>query len=286
MYSMRTYLMNLKDILHLLTFNLDRHVKHAMVRYYNRRLRDSQFAYIREQHPKLDGVSCPVCGSDDCRPIRYYFEKCNIEKSFCSKCAHLWAVADLPNDVKRAVTMFDYEAPSLWCSTEKRLILSLIRLNMRPRGRFLDFGIGGNISVLEELAPLLKNDQKLFACDIILRNDYPNYFVTYKDDTKIGTFDGICSSEVIEHLDKTVETWMYMNRLLKPVSDGGGVMLHSFPSNVNLHMDDTMIVIGSHVCLFSEKSLRMLCEKSGFELSKISYRHFLPEFIFQKTRDV
>ena len=77
-----------------------------------------------------------------------------------------------------------------------------------------------------------------------------------------------------------------MNRLLRPIAQGGGSMLHVFPSNLDLHMNDTMVIIGSHICVFSAESLRVLCEKSGFHLARVSHRRFMPEFRFEKIRDV
>jgi len=63
-------------------------------------------------------------------------------------------------------------------------------------------------------------------------------------------------------------------------------MLHRFPSLIEAHLLDHMIAIGSHCCLFSRKSLGIVCAKSGFRLARISYRKPPGAYLFVKERDV
>jgi hypothetical protein len=64
----------------------------------------------------------------------------------------------------------------------------------------------------------------------------------------------------------TISSWSRFNRLLKPVNEGGGIMVHAFPSLLHHDFDHWAIQIRSHTCLFSAKSLRFLCERTGFKL--------------------
>jgi hypothetical protein len=218
--------------------------------------------------------------------VEFFFERGRISKWFCVECEHLWGRLGLVQNVQRAEELFDYGRPSRWVDAEKRILRGLIAFSGACSGRYLDFGVGGNGDALEEVARSEPEGIDLYGCDLLNVSNHPRVFLTYKDESKVGTFDGIGSSEVVEHLDDTIGSWTYFNRLLKPMAAGGGVMLHSFPSNVSLHLFDTMVVIGSHVCIFSEKSLRRVCERTGFEWLKTEYRNFAPEFYFQKVRDL
>jgi predicted Zn-ribbon and HTH transcriptional regulator len=275
-----------KKLLHFATANMDRRLKHWMLRKINDRRRQKQFAYILEHHPINVSVQCPICHNDQCRTVTYYFEQNRIEKALCPECHHLFSFLNLPENIPRARELFDYDAASLHSANELLLIKLLIKCSGKASGRFLDFGVGGNRAVLQSARSSVSDNYQIWGCDLIHREDTSQYFITYQDDAMLGSFDGICSSEVMEHLDNTIEAWTYMNRLLRPVNGGGGVMLHSFPSNVTLHLQDTMIIIGSHICLFSDKSLRLLCEKTGFQLKCIRHDHFFPEFLFVKTGDI
>jgi len=127
-----------------------------------------------------------------------------------------------------------------------------------------------------------------YACDINERNE-TNYFKTYENDKMLGLFDGIASSNVVEHLDNTIEAWQYFNRLLKPYSDSRcSVMVHSFPSQLHYDFSHWGVQIKSHLCLFSERSLKIICERSGFGLSGWRWSGALrfPIFYFKKSEDV
>jgi SAM-dependent methyltransferase len=165
----------------------------------------------------------------------------------------------------------------------------LQELNKLAKGnRFLDFGVGGNlrsISIAKSESP--KNDY--WACDLYPHPN-PNYFTTY-DTTHFGKFDGISSYAVIEHLTAPIPSWQYMNRLLRPCSQGGGIMVHSFPSQYHHRISDWQILIRSHTCLFSRRSLPLTLAKSGFKLLNCDPprpvgAHSHPIFVFKKVQDI
>ena len=213
---------------HILTCNFDRRLKYLILRCRNRERRRRQFAYVLEHHPVAEGMRCPVCGHNDCRLIQYYFEKLPISKSLCPQCFHLFGNHDLPRNISRARGLFDYNQPSILNKSEYLLIRNMVKRSKKQTGRFLIFGIGGNVSVLDRISKEVGPSFDIWCCDLIPRKGIGNYFETYQDESQIGRFDGICSSEVVEHLDNTQEAWAYMNRLLKPMSAGGGICCTPF----------------------------------------------------------
>lgn len=228
---------------------------------------------------------CPVCNNDTCVEFEFIFEGEKIKKYMCIQCGHLFSVW-LQTDLNKAQGLFDYNQGNPWKSGQKYLLVETVRYSNRT-GRYLDFGVGGNISASQELNNELE-DTFFYACDINKRNE-ENYFITYEDDSMLGTFNGIASSEVIEHLDNTVEAWQYFNRLLKPIRDSEGVvMVHSFPSQLHCDLSHWGIQIKSHLCLFSKRSLEIICKKSGFEFVRWKWSGKLrfPIFYFKKVKDV
>ena len=124
------------------------------------------------------------------------------------------------------------------------------------------------------------------ACDLYSSNAR-DYFQIYSPASPLRRFDGISSNAVVEHLDNTLEAWRYLNRLLKPMAEGGGMMVHAFPSQIVEDPNHWAIRIASHECLFSRKSLELACRHSGFAFIRIRYfasvQH--PVYYFRKTRD-
>jgi len=212
-----------KKLLHFVTANADRRLKHCILRKINAWRRNKQFTYVLEHHPVEPGRLCPICSCNRCRTVTYYFEQNRIDKAFCPNCLHLFSSLNLPGNIPRAKQLFDYHTASPHSATEIRLIELLVEYSGKTEGRFLDFGIGGNLAALQSARLLLGKKYQIWGCDLVNRNDIPQYFITYQNDDMLGSFDGICSSEVLEHLDNTIESWSYLNRLLQPVDRGGGL---------------------------------------------------------------
>ena len=93
-----------------------------------------------------------------------------------------------------------------------------------------------------------------------------------------GTFDLIVSVDVLEHLSDPLKTFRDFNELLRP----GGYMIHSTPL-----LDDFLVYGGHadtalHTCFFSKKSLKKLCDKTGFGGEQIIERHGVGGYKFIK----
>ena len=247
---------------------------------------------------RVEHEICPIC----CNPKVYLvtFNKnpdIITNKYFCSQCNHLYldhrigcdSYIDLINFFK------NMKPRKSGLYAQKQLLEIIVRYTVKStQRRFLDFGVGGNIGAVRDLNKKYskKNeDIEFFTCDIFERSDNNNYFQCYNNDEKyFGFFDGIVSNAVVEHLYNTYDVWCYFNKLLKSISDNGkkGIMIHAFPSLINANLRDSTVKLPGHVCLFSKKSLMLICEKTGFEYLKHSYvRGVLsPLYYFRKTRDV
>jgi hypothetical protein len=191
----------------------------------------------------------------------------------------------LNQNLQKAAQLFAYERPNDQYEGQKRLQVELVKSTSVSKGRYLDFGVGGNIGISGDLRHIYPQHE--FYSSDLYPSSTMHYFQMYSPDSPLHSFDGISSNAVIEHLDNTLEAWRYLNRLLKPVSKGGGIMIHAFPSQIVEDPNHWAIKIESHECLFSNDSLRLTCQKSGFELLKRRYfanvQH--PVYFFAKTSE-
>lgn len=237
---------------------------------------------------KVENQTCPICESNSITSLKFYFEQIDIMKFYCNVCGHIFT-NNLRADIQKGFELFNYESENEHINDQKFLLLLLEKFTRNTaikNRRLLDFGISGNYRHLLELNANFKN--VIFeGCDI-----YPcerkYYFQCYADEKKLGSFDGISSNAVVEHLDDTINSWKYLNKLLKPVESGGGIAIHAFPSQINEDYLHWAIQIKSHECLFSKNSLSILCSKTGFELIKIKNSSEVqhPVFFFKKVRNL
>jgi 2-polyprenyl-3-methyl-5-hydroxy-6-metoxy-1,4-benzoquinol methylase len=244
--------------------------------------------WLGRQYTQPLNQECPVCLNYDTYLVHIHYSGEDIPKKLCRACRHLYS-NNLRQDIERAGKFFNYQNENLQKPGQQFLLEKLFKnLEMhRPGENFsvLDFGAGGNLSssaAMREKHP----GHRFFACDLIPRKD-DFYFQTYQDDSKLSFFDGISSNAVIEHLDNTLEAWLYLNRLLKPVGVAPTWMLHAFPSQINEDPWHWALRIRSHECLFSETSLKMVCDKAGFECleTRDYWQVQHPVFLFRKVAD-
>lgn len=231
---------------------------------------------------------CPVCLSQDTYLVQFHYASESIPKKVCRMCGHLFS-NNLERDPERAKERFDYQNENRQNQGQQFLAQTLyLRLERQLPGEkfcLLDFGAGGNLSASSALREKYPG-HLFFACDLVPRS-VGYYFQTYEDDSKLGMFDGISSNAVIEHLDNTLEAWLRLNRLLKSVRETPTWMMHAFPSQVNEDPWHWTLRIRSHECLFSEVSLKMICDKTGFEWieTRDYYQVQHPVFLFRKVAD-
>ncbi len=244
--------------------------------------------WLRRQYTLPLNQDCPVCANHDTYLVQMRYGDEDIPKKLCRVCGHLYS-NNLRKDPDRAMECFDFRNENLQKSGQQfllRLLLDHVE-GARPEDdlTLLDFGAGGNLSASAEMR-VKHTRHHFYACDLVSRNE-DFYFQTYQDDSKLGVFDGIASNAVIEHLDNTLEAWLYLNRLLKPVNDNPTWMVHAFPSQINEDPWHWALRIRSHECLFSEVSLKIICDKAGFEWveSRDYWQVQHPVFLFRKVAD-
>ncbi|MEI7880131.1 MAG: methyltransferase domain-containing protein [bacterium] len=226
---------------------------------------------------------------------RTHAEIQNGRKFRCSACGHIWT-SWMSKDLKDVSALYDgiYKETaneSVDVNFRSAYQLELLTLALLASGKktpCLDFGCGPNSSVALMLNKLGMPAQ---CCDISNYYPYDNevFFRHSADARWHNRFGGVVSVDVIEHLGDTLDTWLYFNRILKP----NGVMYHIFPTTIHYGLDHHYITNAFHLCIFSEQSLRLLCDKTGFE-----FRGFVPSkipskdptlqqiFHFEKTREV
>ena len=228
--------------------------------------------------------NCPVCGSEAKR-LKFEFSADFFEKYLCPCCFHLFGTWS-QTMVQEADELFNYTCENENLAAQSQLMVEAARWG--NAGPILDFGAGGNLRAAEA-AKNVAGTFDFWSCDLYASNRQ-NYFVTY-DETQCGRFSGISSYAVMEHLTAPLEAWRYMNRLLKPCNLGGGVMVHAFPTLYHHRLSDWQVVIRSHTCIFSRRSLPIILKKTGFALVKADPvrpvgPHLHPVFLFRKIRDV
>ncbi len=239
---------------------------------------------INQKNIKVLNEECPICKSCTIKLLRFKAKDDMITKKYCPNCAHIFT-SNLKANPETAKLSFDYEKENKFINDQIILLKKLMQTGENKK--LLDFGIGGNYSHLNHLNHHYKNKYYIMGCDIYNRNaDY--YFTTYNGSQHIGTFDGISSHAVVEHLDNTIEAWVYLNKLLKPIEKGGGIMIHSFPSQIIEDLFSWQINVATHECLFSRQSLDLTLEKTGFELTGIKLYHNIhhPVFYFKKIKNL
>ena len=198
------------------------------------------------------------------------------EKYYCPVCQFLWAdwlgdrsLEEYGEEYAKANTD-DQRRP-----TEERMCMApellLYLLRMTGGTRFLDYGVGYNVPYIYELRA---RGIDLWGCDISKTVPYSRFVKQLPyENLPEGTFDGIYSTEVMEHLYHFREDFQRMSNLLKP----GGMMLHrtfsisdfwdgasSFPRHFALW--DSY-----HVSVFSDRSARLLAEQIGLD-----YQGYIP----------
>ncbi len=252
-------------------------------------------------------IGCPICGGVqqdivECGttrfvtgPSRKHAESQNCRKYKCKDCAHLWTPW-LDRNLKEVSEIYDgiygeVANESVNVNFRSAHQLELITLGLLATDQkypCLDFGCGPNSLVTLMLRKLGK---PVHCCDISNFYPYDNegFFRHSFDPRWHGYFGSVVSIEVIEHLGDPLESWLYFNRILKP----SGAMYHVFPSLIHCEIQHHYITNAFHTCLFSEQSLRRLCERTGFEFrgfvtSQIPSADLTLQniFYFQKVRTV
>lgn len=103
-----------------------------------------------------------------------------------------------------------------------------------PQARILDFGCGNGAAVSRYLIAALPDNSSYFGVDIHSDSvahanaNFGKRNAVFFDEIPDGAFDAVVYADVLEHLDRPVETLSAHQKLLKP----GGEILGSIPNGI------------------------------------------------------
>jgi hypothetical protein len=256
-------------------------------------------------------ADCPICSCKTAKVFHYgrdSYATGNVllldevskghKKYCCTNCRHiyaLWLRKDLDTVGNLYSNIYSGESEVYTENWRKEIQKQMVRIAKEtfysgyPKKSeipfvALDFSCGANFKAAYELR---KEGIESYCCDILPLLPYDNnIFFKYDDDfvKKFrNKFHGLTSVDVLEHLNTPIEDFKLFNQMLKL----NGVMVHYSP------IIDYMPLFGSHVDhvfhtnFFSKKSLKIACEKTGFELIGIVIKKLGSEYyIFKKNREV
>jgi SAM-dependent methyltransferase len=240
--------------------------------------------------PVVRGILCPICGNRSAKlfrfgpdrtvtgPSRRYPEiSVGHDKYCCTHCRNIFATW-LQRDVNEVGEIYsgicdgssEVHVENDRKERQKEMMRICARLIREHDGertahiRILDFGCGPNFRAAYELR---QEDPglELFGCDINPALPYDGkIFFRFAGDFSAemrGVFDGITSVDVFEHLNDPVKDMERFNRLMRI----GGMMVHFAPLQWLLRLRRGHFETAFHTNFPSKKSLRILCEKTGFE---------------------
>lgn len=233
------------------------------------------FAYNFIIADATDKVKCPICCCNESKVFHYGYDNYSgikeHDKYICLDCGHLFVtwmngkdIGVLYASIPQIEVMQENERKDI---QKEMMLLGLKYYN--GEGAILDFGCGANFNASRELQ---SEGYNAYSCDIMPGLPYNDYFFQYNKYQvhKYNNFFSVISSvDVLEHLNDPVKDFKDFNSMLTP----GGVMVHFSPMIDNFPLFRSHADTAFHTCFFSEKSLKILCEKTGFVLIDKVYKH-------------
>jgi len=243
------------------------------------------FAYNFIKAEATDKATCPVCGCHESKVFHYSLDNYSCiekhDKYCCLDCGHLFATWMNGKDIGSLYALIP-QIEVLQENERKELQKEMMLLGLKyynGEGNILDFGCGANFNASKELRD---EGYNAYSCDIMHGLPYGKHFFKYTEaSSKLykGEFSVISSVDVLEHLNTPIQDFKDFNSMLVP----GGVMVHFSPMIEHFPLFGSHADTAFHTCFFSEKSLRILCEKTGFELvNKVYKRDLAWYYIFRK----
>jgi hypothetical protein len=199
-----------------------------------------------------------------------------INKLICDNCHHVYPLYEFD-----FLESNSYDKELLYPEGEIKLIKQAQLLTKKP---ILIIGGGGNMKYINKYF----NDDSIYFSDLEPNNDVNNY-IEVKDLSNYSNYFGaIVSRAVFEHFDKPIEIFKSLNKNL--LSNENAYMIAAFPELIYHDFNHPMCKIVSHINLFSQKSLNMTCDKTGFKelpckkFNAIGHGH--PIHLFKKIKDL
>lgn len=230
--------------------------------------------------PSLVSVPCDLCGSNDGQHV---LEKYGVGYSQCSRCDFVYASPRFRDD---ALCSYNEEAVSAklnhyiakaYSPRKQRSHRNRLRKfeKYRHTNRILEIGanVGGFLYQADKQGWNAIGVEPVTVCASFGRDKHNlNIIPSTLEDAGLvaGSFDVVFSNAVLEHLESPRRVLQNVYRLLRP---GGIVCLRTV--NYESYTKD---VIGSdwklldpraHLSLFTPRTLREACEKSGMRVLRI-----------------
>jgi hypothetical protein len=216
-----------------------------------------------------ENLFCPICKSKS----DYIFNSKHNKKIFeCSNidCGHFFTP---PNSLSQGICSrsYDIERESddyLKIYGERNTRLLQFLKNNLPTGivkmNLLDFG-AGNAHISRTFKSILKEDANIYCLESnpLCKNLYTKFQLIQSEEIKDvpNNIDLIYMIEVIEHLIDPLEIMIVLRRKL----NNFGILFLSTPCGKENENNTNAFDTPSHLHFFTEKSLNLVLEKSGFE---------------------
>ncbi|MDR3085664.1 MAG: class I SAM-dependent methyltransferase [Christensenellaceae bacterium] len=198
-------------------------------------------------------MPCLLCG-EPCREL--FYEKFGWRFAVCDRCGFIQKQNRPSREEEIGVYLSHHNslgAPdyvAYLCDFVQTALLPYL-----PGSSLLDFGSGP--------APVL---QALLRRDFGLNADIFDKFFAPQPVYEGKTYDGICCVEVLEHIEDPIAAFSLFHSLLKP----GGVLslMTLFHGQSDRHFLSWFYMRDpTHLSFFTEETLRVLAQKSGFSVA-------------------
>lgn len=252
-------------------FGISKYLPLPVIKAYYRA--DFLYNYYKAEHVF---VKCPICDHAKSKVFHYGLDMFapdisqGHDKFCCCNCGHLFATWLIGEDVGKLYSSIQQDEV-LHENNRKELQNEMMRIGLKYSDGYnvLDFSCGANYRAAQELR---EEGYCAYSCDIMPGFPYDDHFFKYTDRTRHqykGVFDAISSVDVMEHLNTPIEDFQAFNDMLVP----GGYMVHFTPFIEYIPLHGSHADTAFHTCFVSNKSLKILCEKTGFKLIEKIYRH-------------
>ncbi len=261
-------------------------IKRLVPEFIKEGLRNLDFQLLMRRSPSAK-VVCPICGHDVAKvfhfgpdrgvtgPSRSYPEvSVGHDKYGCVNCGNIfatWLNRDL-DEVGKIYGGIDSIVSEVNAENDRKAYQKhMLQIcseyifsekNAPARARLLDFGCGPNFMGSVELERENKR-LEVYATDInptLPFNGEKFFRLTAFPQSLMGTFDGIASVDVFEHLNTPVEDFNKFNRMLKL----NGYMVHYAPIQWWMRFPSWQYETSFHTNFPSKKAVRILAAKTGF----------------------
>ena len=216
---------------------------------------------------------CVICN----RKVRLTDKHYEIFK--CDYCTHVFTVKKCEDSELYSDTYF-LKTHKNWFNNPDYRLFSFVHKNIKKLLKkdslaICDLGCGKGVFL--KYYRRLDSDSELFGVDLV-RNSYPSINFISEDFSRLDInkkFDVMCSFSVIEHLG---EPQLFVDKIKKYLSADGVVIISTINNNSMIHKIGHLLkqfgiksayerlYSSHHLQYFTNKSLRFLLEKNGFQV--------------------